>query len=315
MRDAILAAPGGKAALRNTWKVAGLVVLLAAIAACAAFAGAVWLGERKMRRSVEVRVVPVAFVKGAAALARGKYLFESRGCSHCHGDDGAGRVFIDEPGGPYVRAPNLTSGPGSAVAGYDEGDWVRAIRHGIDPKGHALLVMPSEDYSRMDDVDFAALVAYVRSLPPRSGEAAAVRFPLLVKALYGVGRIRDAAEKIDHRMPPPVPIAAAASVEYGEYAAAMCVGCHGATFAGGPIPGSPPDWPAAANLTPRKGSAMARYDTPEAFAAMMRSGSRPDGSKVSDVMPFESLRRLDDTELAAIYAYLKTLAPRAAGSR
>jgi hypothetical protein len=32
-------------------------------------------------------------------------------------------------------------------------------------------------------------------------------------------------------------------------------------------------------------------------------------------MPFESLRTLNDTDVAAVYAYLNALPPRAAGSR
>ena len=31
----------------------------------------------------------------------------------------------------------------------------------------------------------------------------------------------------------------------GEGKIAMCIGCHGATLAGGQVPGGPPDWPAA----------------------------------------------------------------------
>ncbi len=55
---------------------------------------------------------------------------------------------------------------------------------------------------------------------------------------------------------------------------------------------------------------MARYDTPQQFAAMMRSGKRPDGSAVSDAMPFATLRNLDDTDLAAMHAYLAALPAR-----
>ncbi len=48
---------------------------------------------------------------------------------------------------------------------------------------------------------------------------------------------------------------------------------------------------------------------------MLRSGKRPDGSAVSTVMPFESLRVLNDTDVRAVYLYLKTLEPVAAGNR
>ena len=277
--------------------------------------GAVFLGERKMGRTLDIRVVPVAFTKDPAALRQGKYLFESRGCAECHGVDGRGKVMIDDPGGFYVRTPNLTTGPGGVVADYTEGDWVRAIRHGVAPSGRALLVMPSEDFNRLNDTDFAALVAYTRSLPAAAGEPPVIRMPALVKALYGAGVIQDAAEHIDHRLPPAEPVPVGASVEHGAYMATMCIGCHGAQFSGGAIPGAPPDWPPASNLTPGEGSAMQRYDTVEAFAAMMRSGKRPDGTAVSKVMPFESLARLNDIDLAAMHTYLRKLRPRKAGGR
>jgi hypothetical protein len=191
------------------------------------------------------------------------------------------------------------------VAGYTEGDWVRAIRHGIAPSGRALLIMPSEDYNRMSDADFAALVAYVRSLPPVRGEPAEMRLPLIVKALYGAGYVKDAAEKIDHRKPPPPPVAAGRRPWSTARMWRRCArGAIARSLEGGPIAGAPPEWPAAANLTPA-GTAMSRYDSPDKFVAMMRTGKRPDGSAVSAVMPFMSLRNMNDTDLQAMYLYLR----------
>ena len=183
-----------------------VVTIIAAIvaAAAAAFAGALWLGDRKFDRRVDVRVVPVAFAPATpAVLKRGKALFTELHCAQCHGEDGAGRVVIDEPGGLYVRAPDITASRLSMVAAYSEGDWVRAIRHGVDPAGRALLFMPSDDYNRMSDDDFAALVAYVRALPAGRGTLGEVRMPLVMRARYGVGLFKDAPEVIDHRLPPP----------------------------------------------------------------------------------------------------------------
>jgi len=282
----------------------------AALAAAALFAGAVWLGDRKAARVVEVRVVPVPFAKDAASLRLGRYLFEARGCAECHAADGHGLVVVDDAAGLYVKSPNITSGPGGVVAGYSEADWVRAVRHGVNASGHALIAMPSEDYSRMSDRDLAAVVSYARSLPPVSGGSAEIRMPPAVKALYGVGLVRDAAEKIDHRLPPALAVAPGPNAEYGAYVVQMCVGCHRADLSGGPVDGAPPGWPPAARLAPGTGSAMARYDTPGKFTAMMRSGKRPDGSAVSDVMPFATLRNLDDTDLAALYAYIAALPAR-----
>jgi mono/diheme cytochrome c family protein len=296
-------------------KLSVLLLLALVLLAIAGFALAWWLGGRKLDRVVEVRVVPVPFTQDAQAVKLGKYLFESRGCAECHGADGHGRIFIDDANtGMYVRSPNLTRGPGSAVAGYTEADWVRSIRHGVSPTGRALMIMPSEDYNRLTDADFAALVAYIRSLPPIAGEPTLVRLPPVVRALYGAGVIPDAYERIDHKLQPSVPVPPAATVEHGAYVTNMCMGCHGAGLSGGRIPGSPPDWPPAANLTPGEGSVMGIYDKPEKFVAMMRTGKRPDGSAVDKVMPFDTLRAMNDVDLMATYLYLKTVPARKVGA-
>ena len=60
--------------------------------------------------------------------------------------------------------------------------------------------MPSEDYNRFTDDDLAALVAYVRQLPPAAGGGPVLDLPLPVRVLYGFGLIHDAADKIDHTL-------------------------------------------------------------------------------------------------------------------
>jgi len=135
-----------------------------------------------------------------------------------------------------------------------------------------------------------------------------------MRALYGAGVIPDAYEKIDHRLQPAAPVATGVTVEHGAYVANMCVGCHGPGLSGGRVASGPPDWPPAANLTPGQGSVMGLYDRPEKFVAMMRTGKRPDGSAVDKAMPFETLKSLNDVDLQAIYAFLKTLPARPAGN-
>ena len=102
------------------------------------------------------------------------------------------------------------------------------------------------------------------------------------------------------------------SPAHGAYVANMCIGCHGAGLSGGKIPGAPPDWPAAANLTPGEGSAMKAYSGAAQFQQMLRTGKRPDGSAVSSVMPFASLKEINDTDAQALYLYLASVAPRPA---
>jgi len=290
-----------------------LAVATLAVLAGAALVVAAQLGDRKSHRRIELAVAPVVVPTDPASVARGRYLFLSRGCTECHGVDGAGKDVINDGKGMLIHAPNITPAPGSPVASYRAVDWVRTIRHGIKPNGEPALVMPSEDYNRLTDIDVDALVAFLRALPPVSAPGATVQFPLFVRALYAVGLVKDAAEKIDHALPPAQPVAEAATAEHGAYVANACIGCHGASLAGGKIPGAPPDWPAAANLTPGAGGAMTVYADAQAFATMLRTGRRPDGSAISTVMPFTALRAMNDTDVQAIWLHLKALPPKALG--
>jgi mono/diheme cytochrome c family protein len=291
----------------KTWmKRTGIAVALLVVVAGVAFVAAATLGERKLARRIEVTVAPVAYQDGPAVVERGRYLFVSRGCADCHGKDGGGQVVIDDGKGLRVRAPNIAGGA-PVVAGYTPVDWVRTIRHGVKPDGRPLLIMPSEDWNRLTDADVAAIVAYTRQLPPAPGGGTEITLPMPMKALYAIGAIRDAAEKIDHRLPPAQPVPEAVSAEHGAYVANGCIGCHGAKLTGGKIPGTPPDWPPAARLRPGEGNAMERYPTPESFAAMLKTGKRPDGSAISPVMPFAALGAMSDVDVRALYLHLRAL--------
>lgn len=291
----------------------GLLVLLL-LAAVAAGAGHL-IAERKMQRRVALNVADVPLREDAAAVERGRYLYASRGCTDCHGANGAGRLFLDDPGGLQVRGPNLTRGANGVVAQYRSIDWVHAIRHGVAPGGRPLLVMPSEDYNRLTNDDLAALVAYVRQLPAVDGAPGVVRLPLPARLAYAAGALMDASEKIDHTLAPAQPVAEGVNPEHGAYVANMCIGCHGPGLSGGRIPGGPPDWPAASNLTPGEGSVMGRYADAAQFRAMLATGRRPDGSQISPVMPFEALRAMHQTDTDALYLHLRALPARPAGQR
>ena len=229
--------------------VLGIVVVLVVVVA-GAVAFAQFGSERKLNRTIALDVKPVSIPTDEAALARGKYLFLSRGCAGCHGADGAGKVVIDS-GGFYVKSPDITAGPGGVVSNFTDLDWVKVIRHGVKPDGRPLMVMPSEDYARFTDADLGAVVAYVRALPAKSGDGATFRIPLIVRFMYAAGFVKDSAEKIDHTLPPAQPAASGDVVAHGAYVANSCKGCHNEALSGGKIPGGPPDWPPAANLHPR----------------------------------------------------------------
>lgn len=290
--------------------VAGLVVVVAAAAGIVSK-----LAEHKRHRIVELPPLQVTFAPAAGQLEHGEYLFKTRGCAECHGPGGAGLVLIDDKdSGFFVRTPNITSGAPSPARGYTDTDWVRALRHGVKPSGQPLWFMPSGDYSQMTDGDVAAIAAYARSLSPANTEGAKLGWSLPIKAAYLFGAIKDAAETIDHTARPPE-VVPDDLLARGNYLAQSCTGCHGPHFSGGKIPGAPPAWPDAANLTAAPDSAMRHYATVEQFKSMMRTGRRPDGSAVSEVMPFKSLAYVNDAELEALFAFLKTLEARPSGQR
>jgi mono/diheme cytochrome c family protein len=294
--------------------VGGSLAVLAAGVGIAAGA-AVVLSERKMNRVVDVPIASVNLASFNSNLERGEYLFVTRGCTECHGTRGEGKVVIDDPStGLYIHSPNITRGGGGAAGTYSDTDWIALLRHGLKPSRTPTFVMPSEDYAQMADEDVASLVAYIRSMPPSAERKVEMRVPLLVRALYVAGIAQDSSEKIDHTKVAPTRVPDD-TLAQGEYISNTCIGCHGQGFSGGKIPGAPPTWPAAANLTSATDSAMtARYGSIEQFRQMMRSGKRADGTSIG-VMPFESLRAMSDAELEALFGFLKTLQPKTSGTR
>ncbi len=110
-------------------------------------------------------------------LAWGRYLAGPLGhCMECHskpgpqgGPDlnkslGAGGMSFNGPWGVSV-APNITS---KALARYDDAALKRLITTGVRPDGTRLRPpMGTAFYARMNAADLDALVAYLRSLPPK----------------------------------------------------------------------------------------------------------------------------------------------------
>ncbi len=300
-----------------TWiKRAGIIATILVLLVTVVVLTAKKMGERKIQRQVGVLVKPVrvALPHETEKIERGRYLFNTRGCAECHGATGGGKEVVND-GGMLVVAPNITTGAGSAVTGFRPVDWVRLLRHGVKRNDKVALIMPSEDFNQLSDEDMGALVGFAMSLPPVSGKSTIIELPVPVLALYGVGVIKDAYEKIDHDKAPPPAIAPAVTPAYGAYLANACIGCHGDHLSGGKVPGGPPSWPDAANLTPGKGSAMVRYPNAEAFIAMLKSGKRPDGSAVNAAMPFAMLGAMTEDDMRALHAYLKGLPARDAGGR
>lgn len=286
------------------WIVAGLGALVVV-----AVAAVVIVYNSRANKAYAVPEAAVVIPTDAEAVARGEHLVKAvGGCVGCHGEDLAGGPVIDDPALGTIYSRNLTSGQGGVGAELSDADFVRAIRHGVKPDGKSLVVMPSYDYQHLADADVAAIVAYLRTLPPVDH---VIPDPTL-KPLGLVLTVLNAlptfpAELVDHTLVPTAP-AAGVTTEYGEYlvSVAGCSGCHGAGLAGGVVPGSGPDAPPAPNLTP---SGELGQWTAEMFVTTLRTGVRPSGTPLAGDMPWREYGQMTDDELAAVFMYLQTLPP------
>lgn len=266
-----------------------------------------------LRRTFSVAVTAPPVPADSAAIARGRHIAVTRGCLVCHGDDLAGAQVIDNPAMGRLHGPNLTQGAGGLPADYSDADYTRAIRHGVARDGRGLFLMPSSDYARMTDQDLGDLIAYLRSVPAVNRASVPLQLGPVARALVVAGKIKLAAEVIPHDTLKPEVVRPGPTAEYGRYLAAGCTGCHGSNFSGGKIDVGPPDWPPAANLTPHASGRLASWSEAD-FIRALRESKRPDGSALSPIMP-KTFGLMDDTELKALWAYLKTLPPVPTGVR
>lgn len=291
------------------------VSLLALIAIAAALVFGIT--QARLARNYAIALETVAIPTDPAAVARGKHVATISGCVDCHGPDLAGRVFFDNAMVGRFVASNLTGGNGGVGARFGDADWIRAIRHGVRPDGKALLVMPAKEYFGLSDADLGALIGYLKSLPsvdrelPRSAVSPLGR--VLMLALKDMPIL--AAERIDHTAARPAAALPGITREYGAYLAVRCTGCHGDTLSGGRIPGTPPDWPPAANLTPEPGAAAAAWNEAQ-FMHAMRTGMTPSGKQLDrKYMPWPVLGQMTDDELKALWMYLRSAPAKPYGHR
>ena len=257
----------------------------------------------------------ITVVSDNATLARGEHLATVISkCVECHGDDFRGKVFIDDPALGHVIASNLTRGKGGVGGKYTDAQMAVAIRHGIKSDSTSALVMPSEEYQVLSDEDVAAVIAFVRSKPPVDNELPKSTLGPVGRALSVAGQLPIyVAEAVPLDRPHAATVTRDTSLAYGTYLANAggCTGCHGPGLSGGKIPGTPPEWPPASNITP-KGIG---HFTDAQVTQILRTGTRPDGSHVNDVMPWRYSAKLTDDEIATTIKYLRSVPAKEFGGR
>lgn len=269
-----------------------------------------------------------------ARVARGKYLADHVAvCTDCHSQRdwtryagpiepdtyaAGGQVWDETVGFPgRLVSKNLTP---AALGTWSDGEVLRAITEGVSKDGTPLFsLMPYAMYGKhMAREDALAIVAYLRTLPPRQTDIAPRRLafplPLVVRTL-------PARAQMPATAPPATDV-----VAYGAYLTnvAACAECHtpvdsqhtplpGMHLAGGqefPLPNGL--IARSANLTADSATGIGAW-TEDMFLARFtawRDGSPHVPVKPGDFntpMPWQSYAGMTDADLKAIFAYLQTV--------
>lgn len=269
--------------------------------------------------------------KDSAVLARGEYLvYGPMHCSHCHVSmDKLDRIEAGEklplsggfglemgPMGTYW-APNITPDEETGIGKYTDGEIARALRHGVKRSGK--MMFPFMPFQNMSDEDLTAVISFLRSQEPVKNQMQASTAGPVTKALLAFGMFKPEGPKGT----PPKSVAQEATAEYGKYVAVSlsnCMSCHtsfdemsgqfnGPEFAGGfyfkPDAFSKGYSFISPNLTPHEGTGIMTFWSEDEFVERFKRGRVHAGSP----MPWGAFKNIDETDLRAVYKFLRTLPP------
>ncbi|HET9983246.1 MAG TPA: hypothetical protein VFQ38_06655 [Longimicrobiales bacterium] len=262
-------------------------------------------------------------------IAKGRYLaYGPAHCAYCHMTAEQAKKLDagEEPplaGGNEFRlpvatiwTPNLTPDRATGIGRFTDGQLARMLRHNVRPDGRA--AVPFMNYQDLSDDDVVALISFLRSQPAVYNPVPDRRPNYLGKLILSY-LIRPSGPSAPARAAAP---AEAPTVERGAYLAnfvAECVGCHtkrsmvdgsftGPKFAGGlemRDDGDPTILFTTPNLTPDAKTGHITSWSEDRFVARFRAGKLVDGTH----MPWTAFRSMSETDVRAIYRYLRSLAP------
>jgi mono/diheme cytochrome c family protein len=252
-------------------------------------------------------------------LERGTYLMHSIvACGNCHTPKGpqgdlpgmelAGGFVIED--GPFrAVASNITPDEKTGIGAWSDAEIITAIREGKRPDGTIIgPPMPIGFYRKMSDADAAAIVTYLRSVPPVKNQVEKSVYQIPLPESYG----------------PPVGNVSAPSQDdklaYGEYLSNIghCMECHtpmgdeghpdfeNRFGAGGFEFHGPWGVSVSANLTP---AGLGNYSDEE-LKSIIRTGVRPNGTKLLPPMPVPYYANITDDDMDSLIAYLRSLPPK-----
>jgi hypothetical protein len=274
--------------------------------------------------------------KSPERVARGKYIFTRISyCDDCHSEQdfsrlarpviestrGYGKLMADKDMPGEIYAANITPDVETGIGSWTDGEKIRAIREGVDKNGRALFpVMPYQFYRNMSDDDVQALVAYMDTMPAVKHKLPPTRvnFPDSMW-MKGDPRPVNGPVKAPDR---------GNLVQYGAYLQTIshCEVCHTPypdlkpdrqhRLAGGRRFITPAGTVYSANITPDKATGIGDWD----FARFKQrlttfreyenaEGPPKIGPDRFTMMPYEAYAHMEDSDMLAIYSYLRTVVP------
>jgi mono/diheme cytochrome c family protein len=247
-------------------------------------------------------------------------------CAGCHtardGDDLAGGVPFATPVGTLYSS-NITPDPAQGIGTYSFTDFVRLMRLGVTPTGKRIYpAMPYPAYAKVSDEDLQDLFAYLQTdiAPnPSPSRKADISWPLTMRWPLALWNL--AYDKAKPFQPEPARDAEWNRGAYLVQGLAHCGTCHtprNFAFAEKDLDGSTAfflsgssfDGGAPINLRGNDGDGLGRWSKQD-IVQLLKSGRNPHSAvsgAMVEVVSF-STQYLEDRDISAIAAYLKTLGP------
>jgi len=302
-------------------RAAGSFLIFAVLTMCWIYFASEWKLDRRYPAPIPSVSAPEPIVMASRVreTSRGRHLVTAVAqCQFCHGSDLGGRVIADVPLIGRVDSSNLTRGRGGIANRYTRQDWENAIRYGLRPDRTTLVLMPSKHLVHLTSDDLDAIVDYVLAVPPIDRVPRKRSPGWLSRMLIAFGQVEDVfsahsggvEEAQDRSNAGDAPIA-----ELGAYLAEIgnCRVCHRADLRGGLHPMALPGEPEPPALV---GAGALQGWTLDDFDAAMRHGTTPQGRVLDrDYMPWPAFAALRDSEIAALWGFLKSDRARTLGSR
>ncbi len=268
-------------------------------------------------------------------IERGKYLANDvSGCIDCHsqrdytkfsglivkGTEGKGGEIFNEiydiPGVVFAR--NITPDTLNGIGKWTDDEIANAITKGINRNGDTLYpIMPYPHYNQMSKDDIYSIIAYLRTLSPSNNKVPDRFLTIPMSVAYPV----LLSSSLENNIKPDV----TDKVKYGAYMvnSANCMDCHtpkengkyvisklfsgGFTFNMGSFKAN------SANITPDSLTGIGKWNE-EMFLDKFKTCRDPakyvsNPGKVNSIMPWSLFANMTDSDIKAIFSYLRTVPP------